>query len=100
MDGRLLAAANFERDEAAGCECGEGLRNEASIDVESVVTGEQREGWFVIANFDGEGVAVCGGNVGWVGDDQVEGFASDRGEEIALEQADGAIVGLSVLFGD
>ena len=99
VDGWLLAVADFERDEAAGGESGEGLRDEAAVDFEAVVAGEEGEGWFVIADFDGEGIAIGGGDVGRIGDDEVELLAGDGREEIALEKADGNSVAICVFFG-
>src|ERR1700739_1315041 len=99
MDRRLLAVADFERDETAGDESGEGLRDEATIDAEPVV-GEEGECGLVIANFDGEGIAIGGGDVWRVGDDNVEGLAVDWGEEIALEEANDNSVATRVLLGE
>ena len=42
----------------------------------------------MVADFDGEGSAVGGGDVGRIGDDDVELLAGDGREEIALEKAD------------
>ena len=84
MNGWLLAVADFECDEAAGGESGEGLRDEATVDFEAVIAGEEGEGWFVIADFDGEGIAIGGGDVGRIGDDEVELLAGDGREEVAL----------------
>ena len=58
----------------------EGLRDEAAVDVEAVSAGEKGEGRLVVANFDREGVAVGGGYVGRIGDDDVELLVGDGGE--------------------
>jgi len=83
-----LAVADFEGEVAAGDETMEGLRDEAAVDVEAVGAGEKGESWFVVADFDGERVAVSGGDVGRVGDYDFELFAGYRGEEIAFEKAE------------
>ena len=76
------------------------LRYEPSIDVEAVVAGEEGGGGFVVADFGLEGWGVGEGDVGWVGEDDVEwvvGFK--RGEEIAFEEDDLGVVGLGVFAG-
>ena len=79
VDGGLLAVADFKRDETAGDESGEGLRDEAAVDIEAVVAGEESQRWLVVADFDGKGIAVGGGDVGWIGDDEVEAALRRRG---------------------
>ncbi len=88
MDRRLLAVADFERDETAGDESGEGLRDEATIDAEPVVSGKKSEGRFVIADFYGKRVAVGCGDVGRVRDDDFETLFGDGGEKVAFKEAD------------
>ncbi len=62
--------------------------NEAAVDVEAVVAGEESEGGFVVADFDGEGVAIGTGHVRRIGDDEFKRLAGDRSEKIALKKAD------------
>ncbi len=66
-----------------------GLGDEAAVDFEAVLAGEERGGGFVVADLGVERVAVGGGDIGWVGDDSVKGFAEgQRAEEIGFEEAD------------
>ena len=87
-DCRLLAVSDFERDETAGNESGESLEDETAVDLKAVVAGEEGDVRFVIADFDGERVAVGGRDVGWVRDDDFEALIGDGGEKVALEKAD------------
>ena len=59
LDLRLLTIANFEGDKSARGESVEGLRDEAAIDFKSIISGKQGESRFVVADFDGEGIAIC-----------------------------------------
>ena len=56
----------------------------------------------MVADFDGERGAVGIGDVGRVGDDDVEGLAGDGREKIALQKADsiGDVVALRILARD
>src|ERR1019366_2628853 len=71
-DGGGLAEADFQGEVAAWGECGERGGNEAAVDVEAVGAGKESEGGFVVADFDGERVAIGRGNVGRIGEDEVE----------------------------
>src|ERR1035441_2883252 len=85
-DGFGLAEADFESKEAALDERGEGRGDEAAVDFEAVVSGEEREGGFVVADLDGERGAVGQGNVGRVGGDDLEMLAGDGREQIAFKE--------------
>ncbi len=100
--GRLLAVSNFQEQVAAGNKCRVGCGDEAAVNLKAVIAGEEGEGWLVVSDFYGERGAVCGGDVGWVGDDEVELLASYGGEEIALKEADavGDVIELRVLAGE
>ena len=102
MDGGLLTVADFERNETAGDENGEGLRDEAAIDIEAVVSGEESQRWLVVADLYGKGVAVDGGDVWWIGDDDLEALFGDGGEKIAFKEANavGDLVAVCVLAGN
>ena len=97
-----LAEADLEGEKAAGEQCGVGLRNEAAIDAEAVGAGEEREVGFVVADFRGEGGSVGEGDIGWVGDDDVELLAGELGEQIGLEEANavGEMMARGVFAGD
>ena len=56
-----------------------GLRDEAAVDFETVVAGEEGGGGFVVADFGLEGWGVGEGDVGWVGEDDVEAHGNFRG---------------------
>ena len=99
-DGLRLAVADFEQQKAAGDERGEGRRDEAAADFEAVVSGEEGDGRFVVADLDGEGGAVSQGNVGQVGGDEVEMLAGDGGEKIAFQEAKGNSVAFGVFLCD
>ena len=102
VDCSLLAISDFEGDEAAWNERREGGGNEAAVDVEAIVAGEEGERGFVVADFDGEGVAISAGNVRRIGDDEIELFTGNGGEEIALKKADAIVdaVAFCVCFGE
>ena len=95
-----LAVADFEEEPAAGLERGEGGGDEAAVDGESIGAGEERGVGLEVADFGVERGEVGVGDVGRVGDDEVEDFTGDGGEEIALEEADGDSVALCVFFGE
>ena len=87
--------------EAAGGEGGEGLGDEAGVDVEAGGAGEEGLGGLVVATWGWRVSAVGGGDVGWVADYGVEG-AGRGGEEVGLEEvyAVGDLVGFGVAAGD
>ena len=87
-DGRGLTVANFESDEAARDEAGEGLRDESAVDVETVGACEEGHGRLMVADFYGERGAVGLWDVRRVGDYDFEFLVCYRGEEIALQKAD------------
>jgi hypothetical protein len=91
-DGLALALADFEGEEAGGFERGTRLGDEAAIDVEAVDAGEECGGRFVVTDLGVEGVAVGGGDVGWVGDDGVEGGIAgrERFEQVGGDESDAA----------
>ena len=84
----MLAAAYFKSNEAARDKDSVGLGNEIAVGGESVGTGEQSKFRFVVADLYGKRSAVAFGHIGWVGDDDVEGLARDRCEQIALKKTD------------
>jgi hypothetical protein len=87
-EGVALAVADFEREETAGAEEVEGLRDEAAVDIEAGGAGVEGEGWLVVADLGGEGGSVVEGDVGRVRGDDVEGGIScDGREEVAFEEA-------------
>jgi len=86
-DGRGLTIADFEGDEAAGDEAGEGLWDETAVDVEAVGAGVDGRGWLVVADFYGECGAIDFGNIGRVGDDDFEFLVGDGSEEIVVEKS-------------
>ena len=102
-DGLALGVADFEGEQAVGFECGARLGNEAAKDVEAGWACIQSGPGFKVADLWMEGVAVGGGNVGWVGDDCVEGLAGrERNEEIGFDEANaaGEVMARSVGGGD
>ena len=67
--------------------CGE----EAAVDVETLGAGEEGGVGFVLEDFVGHGGGFVEGDVGRVGDDDVEGregLEQGRGEEVGLEEGD------------
>ena len=87
VDCGLLAVTDFECDKTPGNKSGEGLRDETTIDAEPVV-GEEGECGLVIANFDGEGIAVSGQDVGGLETMISKRSSATGAEEIALQKAD------------
>ena len=65
-NGFALVVANLESEQAVGLESGARLGNESAIDVQTVRTGEECGGGFVIAHLGMERCAVGGRNVGRV----------------------------------
>lgn len=100
----LLAGADLEREQAGGVEMREGLRDEALVDGEAELAGEEGVGGFEVAHLRMEGRAVGLGDVGRVREDGVEGRRTRRegGEQIALEQMQlvADVVGVGVASGD
>ena len=83
--------ADFEGEQAVGLERGEGLGDEAAIDVEAGGAGEEGQGGFVVADLGVEGVTVGGGNIGRVGDHCIKDrLAGDCAEQVGDEEVDAA----------
>ena len=100
-----LAEAELEGEEAFGFEGGVGGGDEAAVDVEAMGAGEEGGVGFVVEDLVGHGGGFVEGDVGRVGDDDVEGWGGGevgRGEEVGLEEGDAvreAEAG-GVVFGD
>ena len=84
----MLAASDFNCNEAARDKDSVRLWNEIAVDGEAIVAGEQREFRFVVADFYGKRSAVGICDVWRVGDDDVEGLGRDGREQIALKKTD------------
>jgi hypothetical protein len=97
FDVGLLAEAEFEDEVSAGNKGGVSGGDEPAIDFEAVATAEEGDVGLVFADFNGDEGVVGVGNVGRVGGDDFELFASDGGEEVALEETD--IFGFPETFG-
>ena len=82
-----LAVPDFERHIAAGNERTEGGGDEAAINVESVVTGKERQRGLVLAHLDGERGAVSAGHIRRIGNDNLEALPGNRRKQIAIEKA-------------
>lgn len=67
--------ADFEGEQTVWFEGFEGLRDEATVDVEASFASEECGGGFVVANLWVEGRAVGFGDVWRVADDGVEGVS-------------------------
>jgi len=90
--GVALAEAELEGEETVGAEGGLGLRDETAVDLEAVGAGEEGDVGLVVDDFGGERWGVGGGDVGWVGDDDVEGRGGGQGsEQVGLEEAEGEV---------
>jgi len=105
FEGVQLAEAEFESQEAFGFEGGVGGGEEAAVDVEALDAGEEGGVGFVLEDLVGHGGGFVEGDVGWVGDDDVEGRGGLElrgGEEIGLEEGDavGEVVACGVVLGD
>ena len=105
FEGVELAEAELEGEEASGLEGGVGGGEEAAVDVEAVGAGEEGGVGFVLEDFVGHGGGFVEGDVGRVGDDDVEGsegLDQGRGEEVGLEEGDavGEVVAGGVLLGN
>ena len=91
-EGVALAVTYFQGDQTAGFEGLAGLRDEAAVDVESVGSGEESGGGFVLANLGVERGSVGERDIGRVADDGVEGLVEfvggQGGEEVGEEEAD------------
>ncbi len=87
--GMALAESELQRKQAVGAERGVRLRDKAAVDFEAVGSGEERGGWFVVADFEGERGRVGEWDVGWVGDEDVEGLGCwDFVEQVGLHEGD------------
>jgi len=76
------------------------LGDEAAVDVEAVVAGEEGGVGFVVADLGLQGRGVGEGDVGGVGDDGVEGGFGGW-EEVGVEEVDvGEVVSGGVFVGD
>ena len=84
----MLAAADFKSDEATGDKDRVCLGNELTVDGEPIAAGEERKFRFVVADLDSERGSIGIGDIGRVGDDDVEGLACDRRKKIALKKTD------------
>ena len=78
---------------------------EAAVDVETLRAGEEGGVGFVLEDLVGHGGGFVEGDVGGVGDDDVEGRGGLElrgGEEIGLEESDAVaeVVAGGVVFGD
>ena len=78
FDVGLLAETEFEDEVAAGDEGAMGGGNEAAVDGKAVFTAEEGDMRFMFADLDGNEGAVGVGDVGWVGDDDLELVVCDR----------------------
>ena len=100
VDCGLLAVADFECEESAGDEKREGLRDEATIDAEAIVAGEECEVRLMFADFDGECGVVGARDVGWIGYDDVKGLVCNGGEQIAVQKTNIDFIAFRILIGD
>ena len=64
-----MTLSDFQGEEAVGFEGGEGLGDEAAVNVQAGCSGEEGCGWLVIADLGVEGFAVGCGDIGRVGDE-------------------------------
>jgi hypothetical protein len=71
--------AEFEDQAAAGFQQAGGVRDEATVNVESAGAGEERERGFMVADFTLERGSAGLGNVGRVRDDQIETVTAEGG---------------------
>ena len=71
-DGGEGVVAEFEDQEAAGFEMARGLENERTVEFVAFFAAVEGGGWFMIADFDGEVAEFFSGDVGRVGDDEIE----------------------------
>ena len=71
-DGFALAVADLEREEAVRFQRAVGLRNKATIEVETIWAGEECDCRLVIADLRVEGGAIGIRDIGRVADDSVE----------------------------
>jgi hypothetical protein len=104
-EGVELAEAELEGEEAFGFEGRVGGGKEAAVDVEALDAGEEGGVGFVLEDLVGHGGGFVEGDVGRVGDDDVEGWGGLElrgGEEIGLEEGDAVdqVVAGGVVFGD
>jgi len=100
-----LAEAELEGEQAFGFEGRVGGGDEAAIDVEALGAGEEGGVRFMLEDFVGHGGGFVEGDVGRVGDDDVEGWGGlqlGSDEEIGLEKVDAMaeMVACGVVFGD
>src|SRR6185312_3869548 len=94
-DGVALAVTDLHQETAAGVEGMPCVGDEAAVDVQSGGAGEERVGRLIVTDLFFQNFVF--GNVGRVRDDDVEGFAWDRCQQIGLQEPDAA--GHAVTFG-
>ncbi len=103
MQGVALAKAELEREQAVGFERAVGSGDKATVEIEAVGTGEERSGWFVVADFRGECWRVGEWDVRWVRDENVEErVCGDLREQVGLDEGDALreVVLRGILFSD
>lgn len=81
-------AADLEDEPSAGTECGVGLGNEAGDDFEAGGSGEDGVARFEFADFELDLIFFRFADVGRIGDDEVESFRSQAGEEVGFVEVD------------
>jgi len=81
-------AADLEDEPSAGTESGVSLRNEAGDDFEAGGSGEDGVARFELADFELDLIFFGFADVGRIGDDEIESFREQAGEEIGLVEAD------------
>jgi hypothetical protein len=102
-EGVALAVADFEREEAVFAEGMVGFGDEAAVDVEAVVAGEEGGVGLVVDDLALQGGGVCEGDVGGVRDNCIEALSAfDCCKQIAVDEADALLAaeGAGVFRGD
>ena len=89
LDGFGLGESDFERDEAAGNQHAMRPRESAGGKSSSPsFAGKEGKRRLVFAHFDGDECAIGVGHIGRIGDHEVELFAGNGREQIALQETD------------
>ena len=102
LNHRGLTETELERKVSAGYEGRMRGGNKTTINIEPVLSAEQGDRRLVFANLRGDQGTIRVGNIGRIGEDDVELLTRDRSQQIAFEKTDviGHLIACCVIPGN